>query len=211
MLALLVLLRAGAGAQPPVQALSCATDSDCSLNGLCVPVQPPLPPPHDRSCQCFAPWSTRVGDTLGCGRLDTLPGPKLGAYGQRPHIASWGGNAILHGGLYHLFVSQMTENCGLANWGSNMEVAHATSPNATGPYIKVEVAIPAPSTNPQAIVDAAGDWWIFHIGDATGKSGKNCSAGPPPSPPGVIPSPPCGDYGPPPPGYGASCTQTYAL
>jgi hypothetical protein len=94
-------------------------------------------------------------------RLDTLPGPKLGIYGQRPHLASWGGNAILHGGEYmtsaaqlfhapvhisianheyreihrvvrlcrrrrlgeyHLFVSSMTEQCGLSDWPTNMQV-----------------------------------------------------------------------------------------
>eukprot|EP01048_Picozoa_sp_COSAG05_P026006 COSAG05_NODE_6887_length_887_cov_0.983503_2_plen_201_part_01 len=190
--ALLVTLPPSTIAQPPVQPFSCATDIDCSLNGRCLPVQPPLPPPHDRGCQCFAPWSTRPGDELGCGRLDTLPGPRVGAYGQRPHIASWGGNAILHGGNYHLFVSEMTEGCGLANWGSNMDVAHAVSPNATGPYVKVDTALPQPATNPQAIVDAAGDWWLFHIGDASGRPGRNCSALPPapprpPHPHGVVP------------------------
>ena len=179
-----------------VDAATCSTDGDCSLNGLC----------KAGSCVCFAPWSTAPGDALGCARLDTLPGPKVGCYGQAPHVPSWGGNAILFNGEYHLFVSTMTEDCGLSNWGTNMQIDHAVSPNATGPYVKADVALPAPATNPQAIVDPNGTWWLFHIGDAHGVSGKNCSGpppppGPPPAPPRVTPSPGCGSYGPPPPGF----------
>eukprot|EP00040_Diaphanoeca_grandis_P022248 m.119183 g.119183 ORF g.119183 m.119183 type:complete len:551 (+) comp28720_c1_seq7:201-1853(+) len=175
----------------------CLMDEDCSLNGVCGGGQ----------CACFAPWSTREGDLLECGRLDTLPGPKTGIYGQDPHIASWGGNAVLHtDGFFHLFVSEMTEGCGLSHWPSNMQVAHARSLNVTGPYAKVDTALPAQATNPQVIVDANGDWWLFHIGDADGRSGFNCSAPhpPPAPPPGVLPSPGCPAYGPTPP-QGFTC------
>ena len=55
------------------------------------------------------------------------------------------------------------------------QVDHAVSANVSGPYKKVDTALPAQATNPQAIVDAAGTWWLFHIGDAQGKSGKNCT------------------------------------
>ena len=178
-----------------VGAVACSTDSDCSLNGLC----------KASSCVCFAPWSTAPGDALSCGRLDTLPGPKVGCYGQAPPVPSWGGNAILFDGEYHLFVSTMTEDCGLLNWPTNMQIDHAVCKNAMGPYVKADVAQPAPATNPQAIVDPNGTWWLFHIGDAHGASGKNCSGPPPPGPtpgpPRVRPSPGCGSYGPPPPGF----------
>ena len=170
-LVLLQLLLVRAAAVSQVGGGSCDTPSDCSLNGLC----------KAGSCVCFAPWSTAPGDALGCGRLDTLPGPKLGCYGQQPHVPSWGGNAILFGGEYHLFVSSMTEDCGLSDWPTNMQIDHAVSKNATGPYVKKDVALPAPATNPQAIVDANGTWWLFHIGDAHGASAKNCT-GPPPAP-----------------------------
>jgi hypothetical protein len=173
----------------------CATVDDCSLNGRC----------ESGVCQCFAPWSTQLGDLMGCGRLDTLPGPQTGIYGQTPHIASWGGSVILDktDKLYHLFVSEMTEGCGLSEWPSNMEVAHATSKTVNGPYTKVDTALPAQATNPQAILDKDGNWWLFHIGDATtdGRTPTNCTAHPPhppapPAPPAPIPpGPPCADYG----------------
>ena len=113
----MMLLAAAAWASLPLLGLACTTEHDCSLNGRCV----------GGACTCYAPWSTANGDTLGCGRLDTLPGPKLGAYGQQPHLASWGGNAILHEGQYHLFVSSMTEGCGLSAWPSNMQVRSAAA------------------------------------------------------------------------------------
>eukprot|EP01052_Picozoa_sp_SAG31_P020833 SAG31_NODE_1584_length_7827_cov_2.129788_1_plen_133_part_00 len=74
---------------------------DCSLNGKC--------DRRDGLCVCYAPWSTAAADPVGCGRLDTLPGPKQGIYGSYPKlgVASWGGNAIRHDSSYHLFVSEV--------------------------------------------------------------------------------------------------------
>ena len=69
----------------------------------------------------------------------------------------------------------MTEDCGLSDWPTNMQIDHAVSRNATGPYVKMDTALPAPATNPQAIIDARGVWWLFHIGDAHGASAKNCT------------------------------------
>ena len=44
---------------------------------------------------------------------------------------------------------QMADNCGLGNWGGHMDVAHAISPNVTGPYVKTDTALPVQATNPQ--------------------------------------------------------------
>ena len=60
---------------------------------------------------------------------------------------------LLHGTIATL---QMADNCGLAQWGGHMDVAHAASPNVTGPYVKLDTALPVQATNPQAIVDSTG-------------------------------------------------------
>jgi hypothetical protein len=46
----------------------CTTAEDCSLNGECL----------GGTCVCYAPWSTGEGDEVGCGRLNELPGPRIG-------------------------------------------------------------------------------------------------------------------------------------
>jgi hypothetical protein len=46
----------------------CTTAEDCSLNGEC----------SGGTCVCYAPWSTGEGDEVGCGRLNELPGPRIG-------------------------------------------------------------------------------------------------------------------------------------
>jgi hypothetical protein len=115
---------------------------------------------------------TRPGDALGCGRFDILPiergedgGPR-GMYGRSPHVASWGGTAIYwpEDELYHLFVSEMNEGCGLGGWMQQCHAAHAVAPNATGPFTKLATVLPAETHNVQPMVDHGGAWWIFHIG-----------------------------------------------
>ena len=64
-----------------------------------------------------------------------------------------------------MYVSEMTKNCGLLNWMTNMEVAHAVADAPLGPFTKRDTALPAMSTNPEVIVDDKGDWWMFHIGE----------------------------------------------
>ena len=41
-----------------------------------------------------------------------------GAYGFAPNVTSWGGNVLLLGGTYHLFVTEMSPGCFLEDWGS---------------------------------------------------------------------------------------------
>ena len=46
---------------------------------------------------------------------------------QSPNISSWGGH-VLRGddGVYHLWVSEFVNGCGLSAWLSNSHVVHAT-------------------------------------------------------------------------------------
>ena len=145
-------------------AAACRGDEGCSLNGRCL----------GGACRCFAPWSG-----ASCGVLDELPGPRRAAWGRNGSAPSWGGSAVPSGGRTHLFVAEMTGGCGLRNWGSNMRIVHAVAQEGPlGPYRELGVATPPQSTNPQAIVDANGAWWLFHIG-----LGSNKSAGHPCPPP----------------------------
>ena len=137
--------------------LGCNDDAACSLNGICT----------QGSCRCFAPWS---GET--CGVLDELPSPRRAAFGMNcgtkcsatPHTASWGGNVVFANGSYHMYVSTLTQDCGLLHWMTNMNVVHAVADSPLGPFAQKDTALPPFSTNPHAIVDSQGDWWLFHIG-----------------------------------------------
>lgn len=162
--ALTSLLVAGAATDAPRTPTRCASDESCNLNGLCT----------QGACSCFAPWS---GAT--CGVLDELPAPRTAAFGDNcgdvkncsaPHTASWGANVVQQGSSYHMYVSPLTQDCPLLNWMTNMDVVHAVSTSPLGPFVAHDTAIPPFSTNPHAIVDTHGDWWLFHLGDGDNKT-----------------------------------------
>jgi hypothetical protein len=97
----------------------CHDDEGCSLNGVCA----------TGSCRCFAPWEGN-----SCGVLATLPQPRAPAFGGAGSSASWGGSVVAAGGAYHLYVSTMTEGCGLLDWQTNMNIVHAVASNPLGPF-----------------------------------------------------------------------------
>ena len=66
-------------------------------------------------------------------------------------------------GVHHLYVSEMTQGCGLVDWMTNMQIAHATSPSPEGPFVKCDIAVLPLSTNPEAVVDNTGEWWLPHL------------------------------------------------
>lgn len=116
---------------PPVcPAVTCASDLDCNLNGACA---------ANGVCDCYKPWG---GAT--CGELKfkpiQAPAPTNGYPGASPNATTWGGNAILFNGVYHLFVAEMVLGCTLAQWGTNSQCVHAIATSAEGPYVKVDVA-----------------------------------------------------------------------
>eukprot|EP01052_Picozoa_sp_SAG31_P011976 SAG31_NODE_690_length_12796_cov_4.634559_8_plen_304_part_00 len=149
----------GAMAVAAAAAVGCRDDEGCSLNGVCA----------SGACHCYAPWAGP-----SCGTLETLPQPRVPAYGGAGN-ASWGGSVVAAGGAYHLYVSTMTEGCGLLDWQTNMNIVHAVSSAPRGPYQLQATALPSFSTNPQVIEDK-GVLWMFHIGNGAGNTtGKNCS------------------------------------
>lgn len=123
-------------------ALSCATDEDCSLNGLCL---------RD-FCHCDHGW---IG--LSCGKLDLRPAKRYTGYNHTtPNLnftgrpsdldwsegqqfkqwgnSSWGGNIIQDRddeGLFHLVFDMFGHGCGLSGWRPGSFIARAES--RTGP------------------------------------------------------------------------------
>ena len=150
----------------------CTTDEDCQLNGLC----------QASVCNCFAPWSGP-----SCGILDQLPQPRAAAYGldcgtsnySAPHTASWGGNVVKGYGSYHLFVSELTQDCPLLNWMTNTDIVHAVSSSPSGPFERRDTSVAPLSTNPQVIVDQQGGWWLFHIGSGDNTTNQTHCQHPP--------------------------------
>ena len=78
---------------------ACASDADCSLNGRCV---------GDR-CVCEPGWGG-----ADCHLLRLLPAAPVSkqAYAHY-NDSTWGGTVIREGGLYHLYFSEMANNCSL--------------------------------------------------------------------------------------------------
>ena len=145
---------------------SCTIDEDCSLNGVCTA----------GSCICYPPYGGKDG-TCGEFQFKPIEGPaeSNGYPGLTQNLTTWGGNAIFFEGEYHLFVAEMSNNCTLAQWGSNSRCSHAISQTPVGPYVRVDVAIPTWCHNPQVsyIPNGGGAgvdiWALWHIGDGNGE------------------------------------------
>ena len=113
---------------PPPPPFRCASDFNCAgSNGNCDATT--------GHCSCKAGWS---GDK--CGLLKFKPASGRVAYPTE--LWTWGGSPIVDdAGTFHLFSSEISENCGILHYCINSRVIHLTSPNATGPYTRREVAL----------------------------------------------------------------------
>ena len=155
---------------PPPSNGSCATDLDCSLSGTC----------SGGVCACFAPWT----GALDCSALKFLPSPVQRGYPTPGHNeTTWGGSIALDpvGGLYHMYVAEMMNECPLSTWGQNSRCTHAVSSTPEGPYTFADVAVTNWCHNPAIVLQTKADgsqlWALFHIGDGTGGSTQNCTHG----------------------------------
>jgi hypothetical protein len=59
--------------------------------------------------------------------MDILPMNKNSGYHNHTAGASWGGIPTYVDGKWHLFVSQMVNNCSLDYYGTNSEIIRAVS------------------------------------------------------------------------------------
>eukprot|EP00035_Acanthoeca_spectabilis_P013667 m.255343 g.255343 ORF g.255343 m.255343 type:complete len:305 (+) comp15946_c1_seq1:142-1056(+) len=82
-------------------------------------------------------------------------------------ISSWGGSVAYDptDGLFHMFVAEMANHCGLETWHPNSRVVHATSPTAEGPYTRVQVVLGHYAHGPSVARDPiTGTWVLTHLG-----------------------------------------------
>ena len=151
----------------------CATDDDCSLNGVCG---------KDGACVCDKPW----GD-VDCSKLQFLPAPisscgdACAYHAMDPRNTSWGGSVIRGGddGRYYMAAAEMHGGCGLNTWQTNSQVAIAVSDDGPlGPYTKQQVAVQPWAHNPQIVRAATGEYLIFSLGNGTAHGRmKRCGGG----------------------------------
>lgn len=134
---------------------TCTTDMDCHLNGNCTAGW----------CQCRPAWSA----VANCSVLAVLPAPGLAeAYqGFGSNVSAWGGSVAYDptDGLYHMFVAEMVNHCGLETWHPNSQIVHATSPTPSGPFTKVQVVMHHYAHGPSVARDPiSGTWILTHLG-----------------------------------------------
>ena len=144
---------------------SCASDSDCELNGKC----------SGGVCACDAGWTGQC-----CGQLNLAPvdfASSGGGY-RHPLTSTWGGNVVKDGASYHMWVAEMAPagadgsgSCGLTTWSSNSQVTHVMSPSLAGPYARQEVAVPVWSHNPIVRPQPDGTLVMYHIGAGSAPAG----------------------------------------
>ena len=155
---------------PPPPPGTCGDDFDCTLNGKCG---------ADGKCACFAPWT----GTLNCEALAFAPSPLQRGYPApwQKNETTWGGSIVLDpvGGLYHMYVAEMMNECPLSTWGETSRCTHATSATPEGPYSFADVSVANWCHNPHIVRFNNGSmdfYALFHIGGGTGGSTKNCTA-----------------------------------
>jgi len=196
----------------------CATDADCSLNGVCT----------GGTCHCDPGWTTLPFSGPWCGFLDFLPspiskcGPACAFHGGEGGVdtltTSWGGSVIgpsqNKDGKYWMFAAEMAQHCTLGQWTTNSQVVTAVSTTPLGPFVRQALAIPPWSHNPEAILTPDGTYVIYTLGPGKGLTHEvNCTkrdgdrgedrsatAADEPQPPQQQPSP--GETAPPPAGKG---------
>ena len=157
----------GALLGPAAAAWACTSDASCQLNGLCVAGK----------CRCDPQWLGQNCSTLNLGA-------SAAAYsGMQSQTSTWGGHPVWDPKtkLWHGYFAEMSHHCTLSDWTTNSMTVHATSPNASGPFVFRDILQNAWSHNPLVSVDpASGEIFIAHIGCGkmpAGAHARNCSAG----------------------------------
>eukprot|EP00937_MAST-01D_sp_MAST-1D-sp2_P006098 g6098.t1 len=138
-----------------VHSLRCASDADCSFNGVCSAI--------DGTCTCDPQWR---GDY--CQRLNLLPAPRYGGkmdFDPKTgrNISSWGGAVMWDNStnLWHMWSAEMADHCGIGAWLSNSVVAHSISKTLLGPYKRQATVFPAFAHEPSVARAPSGELVMF--------------------------------------------------
>jgi EGF domain-containing protein len=153
----------------------CATDEDCSLNGVCVK---PCKLPSEAAvgtkvCKCDPGW---IGSD--CGRLDLAPATRFSGYNYSaptPLVegnfnnytnASWGGTIVqdrANASVFHLFTVQFTHGCGLSGWRPHSYIIRAESHvGPQGPYHYADAVSKNFRHNPHVIYSPGDDKYLMY-------------------------------------------------
>eukprot|EP00940_MAST-03C_sp_MAST-3C-sp2_P000135 g135.t1 len=148
-------------------ASACRDESDCFHNGDCT---------DNGKCVCDAAWEGEQCDVL---RFDPSSTARRAGY-HNASEASWGGNAIFDEstGMYHLFVAQMANGCGLGDYGTNSMIIRAVSKEPSGPFTFEEIVLAPFAHNPTARKLPNNEGIVIYFigdGNAPRESVKNCT------------------------------------
>lgn len=104
---------------------------------------------------------------------------------KEPGVTTWGGQAIQHGGEFHMFVSEYVGNCGITSWLTNSQTVRFVARTPKGPWSRKDVVQPVWSTCPSVAIAPNGTvvlWTMAARGrkpklgkDAWGNTCKNGS------------------------------------
>lgn len=90
--------------------------------------------------------------------------------------ASWGGLPIHIDDNWHLFVSQMVNNCSLEYNGTNSKIIRAESDYPGGPFVYKETVVPVFAHNPTIRITRDGTFLLYMIGNGVSiDKPVNCS------------------------------------
>jgi hypothetical protein len=157
---------------PSCGASECITSVDCAMNGECTKLDDSDAQAPGK-CNCFDGWK---GDH--CETLDLMPvDPQRAGLKLPNHDSStWGGSVVYRDGLYHMFASEIINDCGLYAWTTNSQVIRAVSKSPFGPYQKVEVILPV-FAHDANIVEAPTGELVLYVTAQKGIIPRDCRNG----------------------------------
>ena len=147
----LALASCSASAAAPADA-ACATDLDCSLNGVCNA--------SSGACACDAPWTGAACAQLAFATTTPASGKSL--YNASDVRNTWNGPIVAAGGLFHLFVPLYPKG----SLGTPTSTLHGVAAAVTGPYDWASrPQLPLADENPAFVVyvDAATSKTVYSL------------------------------------------------
>lgn len=139
-----------------VGATKCHSDEDCRLNGICS---------WTGTCKCDPGWKG-----TNCGTLDLRPAKRGTGYNRTAKgISSWG-SKIIHDPhnkeLFHAFLAEFADGCGLDYWAPYSRIIRAESRNGpAGPYNFASEVVGTFAHNPAVVYNAVDNQFLlYYIG-----------------------------------------------
>ena len=130
---------------------ACRTDDDCSLNGACL---------MNGTCACRHQWEGHRCETLSL--TPAVRGAGYRGMDRGRNTSSWGG-AVLRAddGKYHMWISEMTEHCGIGAWAQNSRIIRAEADEPHGPFRRQQVVWNVFAHEPMMARAPTGEYVMF--------------------------------------------------